>query len=333
MMPEEQKRWCAIKIFEHDDKAMEQVKLQRKEEPDCEVYRFTNTDGDVLIRRYQVFPGIALQCYDIHARNCIADIEANDDVFEIRHCREGRMEGSSEEAFYYMEPGDLSICRQDKGCHCCYFPICHYHGITITVNVKKTPRCLSCFLDDVRVQPGFLMQKFCTAPTAFVARSQPAVEHIFSELYSVPAQIRKGYFKVKVLELFLFLSCVNPHTDELARRSYSNHQRLLAMQISQYLTEHMDSRITLDQLADHFLVSATQIKSSVKSVYGMSVYNYIRMQKMESAAKMLRDTELSVSEIAGRYGYDNASKFAGAFKKIMGTTPKEYRINEETRTG
>ncbi len=297
----------------------------QKEDPDCEVYRFTNTDGEVLIRRYLVFPGITLQYHDVHARNCITDMEPNDDVFEIRHCREGRMEGGSADVFYYMEPGDLAICRPESGRHCRYYPLSHYHGITITVNVKQAPRCLSCILDDVNVQPGLLMQKFCSVPKAFVAHSQPSIEHIFSELYSVPAQIRKGYFKVKVLELLLFLSCMDPHTDELSRRSYSNNQRLLAMQISRYLTEHMDSRITLDQMADHFHVSATQIKSSVKSVYGTSVYSFIRTQKMESAAKMLRDTDLSVSEIAGRYGYDNASKFAGAFKTVIGTTPTEYR--------
>lgn len=294
-------------------------------DPDCEVYRLRNTDGDVLIRRYQVFPGIALQYYDVHASSCTVNMEPDNDIFEIRHCREGRMEGSSANAFYYLEPGDLAICRPDKGCHCRYFPLRHYHGITIAVNVEEAPCCLSCFLDDVRVQPGLLMQKFCAKPTVFVARSQPAVEHIFSELYSVPAEIRKGYFKVKILELFLFLSCLDTNTDELVKRSYSNHQRLLAVQVSRYLAEHMDSKITLDRLSDHFHMSATQIKSSVRSVYGISLHSFIRIQKMQSAAKMLRDTGLSVLEIAGRYGYDNASKFAGAFKTVMGTTPKEYR--------
>ena len=121
------------------------------------------------------------------------------------------------------------------------------------------------------------------------------------------------------------MSCLDTNTDELVKRSYSNHQRLLAVQVSRYLAEHMDSKITLDRLSDHFHMSATQIKSSVRSVYGISLHSFIRIQKMQSAAKMLRDTGLSVSEIAGRYGYDNASKFAGAFKTVMGTTPKEYR--------
>ena len=32
-----------------------------------------------------------------------------------------------------------------------------------------------------------------------------------------------------------------------------------------------------------------------------------------------------VVEIAGKYGYENGSKFAGAFRSVMGTSPSEYR--------
>lgn len=52
------------------------------------------------------------------------------------------------------------------------------------------------------------MEKFCANGGYFAARSSASVEHIFSELYSVPEEIRKGYFKVKVLELLLFLSAL-----------------------------------------------------------------------------------------------------------------------------
>lgn len=57
----------------------------------------------------------------------------------------------------------------------------------------------------------------------------------------------------------------------------------------------------------------------------------MRRQKMESAALMLRDTERSVLEIAGCFGYDNGSKFSKAFKDILGVTPAVYR--HRARTG
>ena len=88
----------------------------------------------------------------------------------------------------------------------------------------------------------------------------------------------------------------------------------------------MDKRITLDQVSERFHVSGTQIKNSFKAVYGVSMYAFIRAQKMHSAAAMLKSTDLTILEIAGEYGYENGSKFAGAFKAVMGMPPNEYRI-------
>ena len=51
--------------------------------------------------------------------------------------------------------------------------------------------------------------------------------HIFAELYSVPEAIRKGYFKVKILELLLFLSAF-PVQAAQPQHSYPQAQVQLA---------------------------------------------------------------------------------------------------------
>ncbi len=185
-------------------------------------------------------------------------------------------------------------------------------------------------LKDVNVKPANLMNKFCKNTEAFVARSMPSIAHIFDELYSIPKCILEGYLKVKVLELMLFLSSIDTKTDEIVERSFSHSQKLLAQNISSYLLDHIGCKITLEQLTGIFHVSGTQIKSSIKAVYGVSLYNMIRIQKMQSAARLLQETDLTILEIAGRHGYDNASKFANVFKSYMGLTPKEYR-NKPTK--
>lgn len=40
---------------------------------------------------------------------------------------------------------------------------------------------------------------------------------------------------------------------------------------------------------------------------------------------MLEQTDKSVLEIANAHGYENASKFAGVFRKLKGMSPNEYR--------
>ena len=46
---------------------------------------------------------------------------------------------------------------------------------------------------------------------------------------------------------------------------------------------------------------------------------------MEMAAKLLAETDESILEIAGRIGYENGSKFARAFRDVMGISPGRYR--------
>ena len=120
--------------------------------------------------------------------------------------------------------------------------------------------CLSCFLKDVNVQPTTLIQKFCKNEAGYVVRSQPRLTHIFSELYTVPESIRKGYFKVKILELLLFLSSMSLDDDMVRERSYSGNQVTLAKDAGRYLAQHMDRRVTIDELAEQFYVYPTAMK-------------------------------------------------------------------------
>lgn len=292
---------------------------------DSTCYSFPGADGQVLMQLYPVFPGIALVYENIHSHHCSFRRRTVNHVFEVHHCREGRMEGNFQNELFYMGPGDLSVSRPKAGDYSLHYPLHHYHGITVIIDVEKAPHCLSCFLADVNVHPESLMHKFCDRPGVFVARSMPSIAHVFEEFYSVPESIRTGYLKVKCLELMLFLSNIDVQIDEFPHRCYTQNQKLLAKNVSDYLMEHMDRRVTLEQLSEVFHISGTQIKDSIRGVFGISLYNFIRVQKMQSAAQLLQDTNLTILEIAGIHGYDNASKFARAFKTVMGLTPTEYR--------
>ena len=298
---------------------------------DCTVYRLFDSTGELVMTSYAVFPGVELIYNDVHIQKCELERGETGNIFEINHCREGRIECGFKDDFVYLTPGDLTIAKKDDTARSSFFPLSHYHGITIMIDMDNAPRCFSCVLDDVNVKPDALIKKYCGDGKCFVSRSNPAVEHIFSELYSVPEKIRRGYFKIKILELLLFLSGTEIKDEKNCRPAYSQSQVELAKRVCLHLTEHMDDKITLSQLSEAFHVSGTQIKNSFKGVYGVSVYSYIRTQKMQAAGLMLQHSDSTVLEIAGRFGYDNGSKFAAAFKDVMGMTPNEYRSENESK--
>ena len=215
---------------------------------------------------YPVFPGIEIAYCDIHAHECRLEHTPGISLMRISHCREGRLEQQLGNEYYFLAPGDLAV-RSDASDEAARFPTGHYHGITVTIDPAQAPECLSCLLSDVNVRPAALMEKFCANGGCFAARSSASVEHIFSELYSVPEEIRKGYFKVKVLELLLFLSAL---PTERRRPAYSGAQVRLASAVSEYLLSATEERPTTAELSAKFHTSATRILQSFRRLRHVS---------------------------------------------------------------
>ena len=274
-----------------------------------------------------VFPGIMLIHLSAHSKAArLAEASPiSADVLEIFHCREGRMELNIGGEYCYVSPGDLLIARAAKISPLVCFPLRHYHGLIVRVDVQRTPHCLSCILQDVNVQPQLIAERFLSRQECFIARSNPSFEHIFSEMYAIPDAIKEGFAKIKVLELMLFLSVFDTQEAEWSRLSLPPSQVHLAKSVAAYQLDHMGERYTLNQVAKEFGVSCTCIKNSFKAVYGVSFYAFIKARKMESAAYMLEHTDKPVVEIAGEHGYDNSSKFASAFRSVKGVSPGTYR--------
>lgn len=143
----------------------------------------------------------------------------------------------------------------------------------------------------------------------------------------VPAwgNCQMGYLRLKILELFMVFDGLSFEENYVSFFTQSKAQADLAKEAVAYLTDHINEQITVRDLSARFYVSKTHMQNVFKGVYGVPVQSYIRMLKMQSAAFLLVHTDFSVLEVASRCGYDNSSKFAHAFRKIMGETPGEYR--------
>lgn len=290
------------------------------------IYRSQDSTGDCEVTVYPVFSGIELVYYDVHMQSCDINLAKGREMLIITHCQEGRIEFEYKNGEYlYLASGDLSIQKNTENIRHRYCPLSHYHGVSVAIDMNRVPRCFSCILDDVFVSPEELEMKFCSEKPYSIMRENISIEHIFSELYSVPENIRKGYHKVKVLELLLFLSGLEYKGESEERRYFSRSQVTAAKEAKKYLLAHLDEHITITELADMLGISSTSLKICFKGVYGDTINGYITNCKMQKAASLLKSTDKSVLEIAGIVGYNNGSKFAGAFRRVMNKSPNEYR--------
>jgi len=83
--------------------------------------------------------------------------------------------------------------------------------------------------------------------------------------------------------------------------------------------------LVAEELSKKYLINPTTLKETFKAVYGRSIAAHIKQHRMEQAAKLLRETDLSIAEIAQAVGYDSQSRFTAAFKSFFQVVPREYR--------
>lgn len=297
------------------------------ESSDCGVYRLHNETGEGTITIYEVFPGVALGYNDFHMRYFNSEFKPEKNVFCIDHCREGRLEYTAKNNSYsYIQQGDLKLDRRLTHTGRFEMPLSHYHGAMVSIEMETAYRSLPREIKDFPVDLYCLQKKFCKDIYPLVLHDLPSIEHIFGELYAVPEKIKRAYFKVKILELLLYLDALELPDNPEQKPYFYKSQVEKVKSIQSFLSENFSENFTQEELSKRFGIPLTTMKQCFKSVFGSTIGGWLLQYRMNKAAVILKkEMSVTVAEIAGRVGYDSPSKFAIAFKKVMGMTPTEYR--------
>ncbi|HIK39474.1 helix-turn-helix domain-containing protein [Thermoleptolyngbya sp. M55_K2018_002] len=102
-----------------------------------------------------------------------------------------------------------------------------------------------------------------------------------------------------------------------------SQQQLL--QVLDYLNDHLDQEIKLADLANLLGISQFHFSRLFKQSVGLSPYQYLLQQRIETAKRLLKQTDDSIMEIALSCGFNSHSHLTQQFRKLTGITPSRYR--------
>lgn len=92
---------------------------------------------------------------------------------------------------------------------------------------------------------------------------------------------------------------------------------------------HGDPDLSLTMVADTFQISVPYLSSLFKASAGVNFSNYVESVRIEKAKGLLKNTSMSVGEIAAATGYASTNSFSRAFRRVTGESASEYRNNQE----
>ncbi|MDD4797261.1 MAG: response regulator [Eubacteriales bacterium] len=121
-----------------------------------------------------------------------------------------------------------------------------------------------------------------------------------------------------------FLSIVT-NAVKSTKKSTTDVKSQSIMVAQEYIKQNYNRQLTLDDIAAQVAKNPAYFSASFKRETGMHLMDYINEVRIEMAMKKLKDPKTKIYEVAYDTGFLSDKYFSKVFKKITGSTPKEYR--------
>lgn len=296
----------------------ENIALKLKRPPNKGEVNFCNLMPglDLLYNRFNVNEHIEME-YN----------KSKNKILEFNYCEAGRFGAIiNKDRQVFLGEGEIEVNIATIERINPEFPLGYYKGISLIVDIDEFEKQIkNTFVEEIADKIVSLYNFLLSNDSAVLIKSDPRIIKIFREFYEEENQSNISYLKLKVLEIIMLLEPISYERDIKSSQYFSGEVVNKIKKAHNEVISNLENKITLNELAEKYKISLTNFKNCFREVYGSPYYTYLKKYKIHKAIHYLEETDLSITEIASKVGYENPSKFISAFKELVGYTPREYK--------
>lgn len=153
------------------------------------------------------------------------------------------------------------------------------------------------------------------------------VEQLAEEMERECEKAEPGYevaLRAKLLELMVYLSRAYTSTD-----TTEAHALLRVGNVIGALENDFSRDWKLDELLKIAHMSRSNLMRVFRKATGQTPIEYLVRLRIQRAMEMLRNTDLTITEIALEAGFNDSNYFTRQFRRVVGTTPRSFRLKKE----
>lgn len=139
-----------------------------------------------------------------------------------------------------------------------------------------------------------------------------------------PASMKSFYYKMKAMELLFYLF------ESLKKRGSVSDQKLnkfdieAVYKVRDKIVSSLSDSISIAELKKVAGMNELKLRRIFKQIFGMGIYDYYQQMRMKEASRLLREGNLSVTQVGYQMGFENLGHFSKVFEKHIGKKPKKY---------
>lgn len=214
-----------------------------------------------------------------------------------------------------------------------YYPFAsekHILNYLSTGHIEKVEYEIHGLVQEIRNMPDIscenIMQVFnqlISATIKYFVENNIAISRIFPNVYNLYLEVA-GKETLDDIEQYMigFYRKILSFTQASGNNDKNNVEKIFT-----YLNNNYRTEIDFEKMAEELHISYSYIRKIVKSVTGKSVLDYINTLRINEGKRLLRQTNMTIAEIALNLGYNNVQSFNRFFKKYEGITPGEFRLS------
>lgn len=123
-----------------------------------------------------------------------------------------------------------------------------------------------------------------------------------------------------------YLNCLFLFALEQRDKVSNNRYGTVIQDAKKYIAENFSSsELSLNMISTHIGISPSYFSSIFKQETGQSFVEYLTKVRIDKACELLKCTTLRTAEIGERVGYNDSHYFSSTFKKVTGSSPKEFK--------
>ncbi len=163
-------------------------------------------------------------------------------------------------------------------------------------------------------------------PYIFLDEKTEWQKQILDDLIEICDNKEKSTSPLLIQSLFSHIwLLVTENTVKLKHKKTKDRNLSVLKDMLLFIQKHYTNKITLEDIAKSGSVSKSTCLLIFKKYLQDTPTNYLIGYRLKKAANLLKETDLSVSEIAFEVGFQGASYFTETFRKYYGYSPSEYR--------
>lgn len=282
--------------------------------------------GNGIMRIFQIFDGIYLSYNDFHTLEVESKYKATKKIFCLDFCKEGCIEQNiTKNRRIYTKSNDIRIDTLGDHSGNFYFPLSHYHGLTLSFELEEASNSLGNFLEENDLELKKIQEKFCINNMPYFIHKNDELNKLFLKFYELPKSNKKLYMKIITIEILIFLDSLQFDIENDNKEYFYKSVTQKIKKIYKLITTDLQHHYTIESLASKYSLSQTTLKKAFKEMYGDPINTFLKKYKLNKARDLLITSDMKIESIAFSIGYKSPGKFSMSFKKQIGLTPIEYR--------